>query len=235
MSFYVAFHPQVIGQSIGRAVHYGIILCENRVTCLNKDMRYLLALAFVPSLLSQTVELKDGSGVVVATLNNVKTLYHSVSLNEDIPGFQATVTNVSGEHLESVPVIATVRRKDGSVAEFTFEFEGSVIQPTSTVTHGFTRPWPYTPENCESVSFSLAEWWRSPEGKRRDDALLAKFEAERAAGIAKLEAEEAAKLRAACAAIHRKTANKKVSDLTVKEEQQVRACQALRLYPPSAR
>lgn len=44
MPFHAAFHPKVIGQSVGRAVHYGIILCENRATCWYKDMGYLLAL-----------------------------------------------------------------------------------------------------------------------------------------------------------------------------------------------
>jgi hypothetical protein len=38
--------------------------------------------------------------------------------------------------------------------------------------------------------------------------------------------------RATCAAVYRNTADKKVSDLTVKEGQQVRACQAVGLYPP---
>jgi hypothetical protein len=45
-------------------------------------------------------------------------------------------------------------------------------------------------------------------------------------------AAEQARLRAACAVIYRNTANKKVSDLTVDEEQKVRACQALGMYPP---
>jgi hypothetical protein len=44
--------------------------------------------------------------------------------------------------------------------------------------------------------------------------------------------EEARKIRAACRAIYQSTADKKISNLTVREEQQVRACQALNLYPP---
>jgi hypothetical protein len=39
-------------------------------------------------------------------------------------------------------------------------------------------------------------------------------------------------IRAACSAIYQNTADKKTRDLTVKEEQQVRNCQALGLYPP---
>jgi hypothetical protein len=45
-------------------------------------------------------------------------------------------------------------------------------------------------------------------------------------------ADERRKVRAACALIYRNTADTKLRDLTVKEEQQVRACQALGLYPP---
>ena len=45
-------------------------------------------------------------------------------------------------------------------------------------------------------------------------------------------AAERAQLRAVCIVIYSETADKKVSDLTVKEEQQVRTCQALNMYPP---
>jgi hypothetical protein len=45
-------------------------------------------------------------------------------------------------------------------------------------------------------------------------------------------AEERRKVRVACAAIYQATIDKKVKDLTVREEQQVRACQVLNLYPP---
>ena len=39
-------------------------------------------------------------------------------------------------------------------------------------------------------------------------------------------------LRADCLGIYKKTAHKKVSDLTVLEEENVRACQAIDWYPP---
>jgi hypothetical protein len=45
-------------------------------------------------------------------------------------------------------------------------------------------------------------------------------------------AEERRKLRANCTTIYQNTIDKKVRDLTVREEEQVRACQALGLYPP---
>jgi hypothetical protein len=43
---------------------------------------------------------------------------------------------------------------------------------------------------------------------------------------------ERRKIRVACSTIYRNTADKKLKDLTMKDEQQVRACQALGLYPP---
>jgi hypothetical protein len=64
-------------------------------------------------------------------------------------------------------------------------------------------------------------------------------EANEAARLAQIQAEESAraaeerrKIRAACSAIYQSSIDKKVRDLTVREEQQVRACQASDLYPP---
>jgi hypothetical protein len=45
-------------------------------------------------------------------------------------------------------------------------------------------------------------------------------------------AEDRRKIRAACSNIYQSTIDKKVKDLSVREEQQVRACQALDMYPP---
>jgi hypothetical protein len=71
----------------------------------------------------------------------------------------------------------------------------------------------------------------SAEQRKKDaerDARIAKYRAEEEAKTA----EERRKIRAACSAIYQTTADKKLKDLTVKEDQQVRACQALGLYPP---
>jgi Skp family chaperone for outer membrane proteins len=61
-----------------------------------------------------------------------------------------------------------------------------------------------------------------------EDARYAKAKAEQDAK----EAEERRQVRAACSAVYQSTADKKIGDLTVREEQQVRTCQALGLYPP---
>jgi hypothetical protein len=62
---------------------------------------------------------------------------------------------------------------------------------------------------------------------------------EEANRLAKIKADEEAKaaeerrrIRAACGEIYRTTIDKKLKDLTVREEQQVRGCQSLDLYPP---
>lgn len=69
------------------------------------------------------------------------------------------------------------------------------------------------------------------EQKKKDAELNARIAKERAQEEARA-AEERRKVRAACAVIYLSTADKKLKDLTVREEQQVRACQALGLYPP---
>jgi hypothetical protein len=69
------------------------------------------------------------------------------------------------------------------------------------------------------------------EQKKKDaevNARIAKSTAEREAAAA----EERRKLRANCTLIYQNTIDTKVKDLTVREEQQVRACQVLGLYPP---
>jgi hypothetical protein len=75
--------------------------------------------------------------------------------------------------------------------------------------------------------------------RKRLAAEQKKKDAERDARIARSMAEEEAKaaeerrrVRTACYGIYQSTVDKKVKDLTVGEEQQVRACQALGLYPP---
>src|SRR5260370_11011662 len=69
------------------------------------------------------------------------------------------------------------------------------------------------------------------EQKRKDAELELRIAKERAAEAVRA-AEERRTVRAACSGIYQNTVDKKVKDLTVGEEQQVRACQALGLYPP---
>jgi colicin import membrane protein len=66
--------------------------------------------------------------------------------------------------------------------------------------------------------------------KKQDEADLrdAKTKAEEDAKAA----EKQRKVRAACTEIYKNTIDKNVKDLTVREEQQVAACQLVGLYPP---
>ena len=71
------------------------------------------------------------------------------------------------------------------------------------------------------------------------DARIAKDRADADAKAAKdrwdadaKAAEEKRRLRANCMVIYQNTIDRKVKDLTVREEEQVRACQVLGLYPP---
>jgi len=75
--------------------------------------------------------------------------------------------------------------------------------------------------------------------RKRLAAEQEKKDADAKARYAKIKSEEdakaaaeRAKVRAACALIYKNTIDKKINDLTVREEQQVRACQVLGLYPP---
>lgn len=69
------------------------------------------------------------------------------------------------------------------------------------------------------------------ERKKREAEAEAAYQRARTAEETKA-AEERRRIRAVCALIHQSTANKNIADLIVKEEQQVRACQTLGLYPP---
>ena len=70
--------------------------------------------------------------------------------------------------------------------------------------------------------------------KLQKEAMEAK-EKKQAAERVKKERESAARrqqIRAICTHVYKSTSDKKVSDLTVKEDQSVRSCQSLGLYPP---
>ena len=69
------------------------------------------------------------------------------------------------------------------------------------------------------------------EQKKKDAELNTRIANDRAEEDAKA-ADERRKIRAACTVIYQNTIDKKVKDLTVREEQQVRACQVSGLYPP---
>jgi hypothetical protein len=104
-----------------------------------------------------------------------------------------------------------------------------------------------------AVDFWMPESWLSPEDRRFAAEAKAKKDAEEAARQKRLAAEQKRrdlelnkritnerakaaeqrrKVQVACAVIYQNTANKRLTDLTVKEEQEVRLCQALGFYHP---
>ena len=103
-----------------------------------------------------------------------------------------------------------------------------------------------TGERVDLVARRNAEEAQATEQRRimvvqeaeRKEVLAAQEEQRRKREVAqaeerrKREAEDYAKDHAICVQVYKRTSNKKVSDLTVKEEQQVRACQLLGLYQP---
>jgi hypothetical protein len=155
---------------------------------------------------------------------------------------------VSGEDLLGFSIVVSVHKKDGTIYKFNLcDVEGLHMTCEFTkdynneLTYSFHQPWPYTTENFESVTFTLPPSSQSPKGKQLAEEKRSQLVAEqkRNQGLADIryakakaaeDAAEKARIRAACATIYRNTADMKVKDLTVKEEQQVRACQALGLY-----
>jgi hypothetical protein len=94
-------------------------------------------------------------------------------------------------------------------------------------------------EEAEQKRIAAEEQDREAEEQAKEAEAQAKKDAAEAARQKRLaeerrkrDVEESRRIRATCALIYKNTADKKISDLTVREEQQVRACQGLGLYPP---
>jgi hypothetical protein len=135
------------------------------------------------------------------------------------------------------------------------DYEHSLFHKDST--QAARNPFLESDDFASEIGFSFPASWQSPEDERlaaeaqakkeaadaarrkRVEAEQKRRDAERNARLATYRAEEEAKaaerqrkIRGACALIYQNTADKKLKDLTVKEEQQVRSCQALGLYQP---
>jgi len=170
--------------------------------------------------ISQPVDVKDRHGITVLTVSNIQMFRRSA------PFFQGVVTNVSGTTLDKLSTITgTVHKRDGSVVQFVLPLGGVVDGPffivgtEGKVTYRFSKPWPFSAADFVSVDFTVPSSWESPEDLRlyrmnSPDAVLQRL------------------LRESCALLYENTANKKVSDLTVKEQQDVQSCQEAHLYRP---
>ena len=199
----------------------------------------------------KTFEIKDKHGLPVAQISDVRLFRYSDYFKKVIPDFKMKVRNTAGENLEGeVCFTAKIGKQDGSTVTFDLytyrTMQVGLESRTGLRTDAefiaekqFTNPFPYGPENFKTLTVELSMYWQSPEDLRiaaREKQRKAKQTADELVRLkaeqAKQEAAERAKLRVACAVVYRNTANKKVSDLTVREAQQVQACQALGLYQP---
>jgi len=88
----------------------------------------------------------------------------------------------------------------------------------------------------EAKAEAVAEAKAAAKAKQAAVQARAKAAAQKRADEAKKAADEenarhqAAAVQRLCAALYSNTADKKISDLTVKEEEQVRACQGIEMY-----
>lgn len=171
----------------------------------------------VPTMCGETIELRDRHGIPLVELSEVKMFRYSEYFKADVPEFQANVRNLTGTDI-NVPVDATIHYKNGTVK--TFE-AFTTVGLSKRAVRAFTLSPPYTQQSFERVTFAVNPNWASPEDERRNDAEKQKQ-----------SAALRARARANCARTYNVTANKKVSDVTVKEAQEIRNCQALDLYPP---
>jgi hypothetical protein len=94
-----------------------------------------------------------------------------------------------------------------------------------TFTYKFPKPWTFSAADFGSVEFSLPSSWRSSEDERIEIEQQRKADADRQRFIMNAQT-------LGCSLIYKSIGTKKVGELTVKEDQDVRACQSLGIYSP---
>ena len=152
--------------------------------------------------------------------------------------------------------IKVMQRRSTRLEEITNEVQLKVSSTTARCNGGFNGG-EYTSANFDSIEFGPLLGWtplkeriaeydkeqkeaaalrareaQQAAARRAREAKAAEIDKLRRATEAAEEARERARVRAVCAELYRRTADMKVKDLTVKEEQLVRSCQVLGLYKP---
>jgi hypothetical protein len=158
--------------------------------------------------------------------------WNNIVTHEDVPLFSCKIQNVSGEDqsLLEGPHVVLHRMNKPDVAFDMFgmgemrpnggEFPNFKKDSTVEITHGFGQREPYAVTDVfTSVEFSLLDGWHTMK------EMMAEDRKEKAK-----EQAEFAKMKSLCAAVRRATINKKVSDLTVKETENIRICRSWDLY-----
>jgi hypothetical protein len=147
----------------------------------------------------------------------------SESADEVISG---TRTKKGGFHLEDADG-GTIEILDGALVSA--KIGTQVLVKREPAAPDFTDQTEGDPDKRVAEATRLLK--AAEERKRREAQEAARAAKVRAEEDAKA-AEERRKARVACASVYQATIDKKVKDLTVREEQQVQACQVLNLYPP---
>ena len=165
----------------------------------------------------QTVDVKDRHGVTVLTISNITLFRRSA------PVFRGVIKNVSGSDLwELYTITGTVHKRDGSVVQFTLrvcdDFPRFSKDVEHKVAYPFSKPWPFSAADFVSVEFSLPSSWQSPEDERINRTNDASFE--------QLVRDVERRNSDNCALLYKNTADKKVSDVTVKEQQDIQWCKS---------
>jgi hypothetical protein len=90
-----------------------------------------------------------------------------------------------------------------------------------------------TPEETEEIEAAAAAEAKKAAAEATRQRQIEAKRAKARVDQAERAAAERRRIKSLCLALFAATADKKVKDLTVREEQQVRACQGLGLYPPA--
>jgi hypothetical protein len=204
---------------------------------------------------AEEIEIRDRHGIPLVRVADLKAFRYSAYFKKEIPEVGFTAHKLLGDDLTSIRLEIVIHRKDSTKASL-FENVVFMFAKKADAIRSFTDP-PYTQDTFDHIEINLAEGFKSPEDIRlekeesagkeaqeeerqrrlaverkkrqaQERALAAKEKAE----SDRRKADEQRKLRATCSTIYRDTADKKIKDLTVREEQLVRTCQTLGLYPP---
>jgi hypothetical protein len=175
-------------------------------------MRYLMLLALVGITFGETYQVKDRSGIAMVEIIDVKMFRYSDYFHKYIPDFKAVAKNIYWKDWNNapsyaIPLIVTVHKKDGSKADFPVSIDicfscDFLKDSTKPISHPFMEPHPYEQEDFESIEFSFADSFQSPEDKRLAAIEQAKKDAERA----KKEAADAARRKRLAAEQRKKEA-----------------------------
>src|ERR1035437_269356 len=178
-----------------------------------------------------------------ALVNNAEEPWTSLNLHFDIGGFceqevrqwpVSVAVRPSAEwsikwfkqNVESLRLKLQGCRAELIKARIEEGVDGSALSTNEILEHRTKRE----AQEAEQKRIAAEERERKAELQAKKDAAEVARQKRLEEEQRKREAEESRRLRAICALLYKTTVDKKISDLTVGEEQRVHACQALGLY-----